>query len=326
MRVPRRPATLAALVCAVLLGAATACAGSVGPEELAAASGQLRGIEVSGAVGDPPVVRIDTPLAVDETRSRTVVAGTGGELYLDRVFMLQLTMFDARTGDETISTFDDGQTPLAVTDSSATLFPVLTQALVGQHQGSRVVVAATAEDTFGDDGAPQYGIEPGHPVVLVADVIAVPPTDVLAGPVGAPVAPAPGMPRLLVGEDGTPTGLRFRLEGEQLRRPDRLLVVPLVRGTGPPVQAEGLVTLDYLGQVWGESELFADTYPKEPVTVPLGAEGVVPAWDRALAGVPRGSRLLVVSPPELAFKETGSPPDIPGNATVAFVVDILGVS
>lgn len=320
----RRPPLLALALIALV--ATVACSGSVEQGELAEASGDLRGVEVSGTPGTAPVVRIETPLEVDSTRSRTVVAGTGAPLYLDRVFVLQLAMYDGRTGAKAVSTYDDGQTPLAVTDSGGTLFPVLTQALVGLRQGSRLVLAATAEDTFGDSGAPQYGIDPGDPVVLVADVLAVPPADVLTGPEGAAQQPPPGLPRLRPDGAPDPRGLTFRTHGRPLTRPDRLVVVPLVEGTGPRVRPRGLVTLDYLGQVWGAPRPFADTYPKEPVTVPLGTDGVLPAWDQALVGVRRGSRLLVLAPPSTAYGATGSPPDIPAGATLAYVIDVLGVS
>jgi peptidylprolyl isomerase len=298
----------------------------VDQDDLARASGQLRGVDVSGTPGEPPEVRIQTPLQVDTTRSRTVVAGSGAPLYLDRIFVLQLSMFDARTGRKAISTYDDGQAPLAVTDSAGSLFPALRDALVGLRQGSRLVMAATAEDTFGDTGAPQYGIAAGDPVVLVADVVAVPPKDVLTGPVGDAATPPADVPLLVLDEEGQPDGLRFRVHGAPLPRPDRLVVVPLVEGTGPQVRASGLVTLDYLGQVWGAREQFANTWLKEPVTVPLGVDGVLPAWDQALVGVRRGSRLLVLAPPELGYGDSGNPPDIPANATLAYVIDVLGVS
>lgn len=314
------------LVLAVILVAVAGCSGSVDQDDLARASGQLRGIEVSGTPGRPPQVRIQAPLEVDATRSRTVVAGTGAPLYLDRIFVLQLTMFDARTGRKAISTYDDGQAPLAVTDSAGSLFPALREALVGLRQGSRLVMVATADDTFGDTGAPQYGIAAGDPVVLVADVVAVPPKDVLTGPVGEDVAPARDVPQLLLDADGTPDRLRFRVDGGSVARPDRLVVVPLVKGTGPEVRASGLVTLDYLGQVWGSRAQFANTWLKEPVTVALGVDGVLPAWDQALVGVRRGSRLLVLAPPELAYGDSGNPPDVPAGATLAYVIDVLGVS
>lgn len=313
------------MLAALVAGLLTACGGGIDSDDLATASGQVPGVEVSGTPGRPPEIRFEPPLEVDETRSGVVVPGEGAPLYLDRLFMLQLTMVDGRTGKKAVSTYDPGQRPLAVTDSAENLFPVLRQALVGLHQGSRLVVVATGEDTFGSAGAPQYGIKAGDPVVLVADVIAVPPEDVLDGPEGAPAELPADAPQLRT-TDAQPAKLVFRRRGAALPAPDRLQIHTLVEGTGPPVERRGLVTLDYVGQVWGESTPFAATHDKEPVTVPLGVDGVVPAWDRALVGVPRGSRVLVVAPPSLGFGATGNPPDIPGNATLAYLIDVLGVS
>ena len=45
-----------------------------------------------------------------------------------------------------------------------------------------------------------------------------------------------------------------------------------------------------------------------------------------LVGVPRGSRVLVIAPPEFGYGEGGNPQaGIGGTDTLAFVVDILGV-
>lgn len=287
--------------------------------------GAISGIEVSGDPGRRPAVDVDADLAVDQTLIRTLEEGSGPTVALDEVFVIHLTIVNARTGETAVSTYDKGQTAMAVTDSDETLFPVLTRALVGQHQGSRVLVAATAEDTYGEAGAPQYGVRPGDPLVLVADVVAVPPEEVLAGAEGTPQPARPGVPRVAVVE-GTPTGLLFGVDGRPLPKPDRLVVVPLVQGDGPEVGQHDLVTLDYLGQVWGQAAQFANTYPGDPVTVALGADRVIPAWEQALVGQRRGSRLLVLTPPVLAFDSTGNPPDIPGDATLAYVIDVLGVS
>lgn len=287
--------------------------------------GRIAGIAVAGEPGSRPVVDVDGSLAVDETLIRTLQEGEGPAVSLDRVFVIHLTIVNGRTGEVAVSTYDKGQTAMAVTDSDETLFPVLTRALVGQHQGSRVVVAATAEDTYGESGAPQYDVRPGDPLVLVADIVAVPPDEVLDTAQGIPQPARPGLPRVAV-LDGVPHGIVFGGNDTSLPRPDRLVVVPLVVGDGPAVEAHDLVTIDYLGQVWGRPEQFANTYPTGPVTVALGADRVIPAWEQALVGVTRGSRVLVLTPPRLAFDTTGNPPDIPGDATLAYVIDVRGVS
>lgn len=287
--------------------------------------GEIGGIAVSGEPGSRPAVDVDRSLAVDETLIRTIEEGEGPTVSLDKVFVIHLTIVNGRTGEVAVSTYDKGQTAMAVTDSDETLFPVLTRALVGQHQGSRVVVAATAADTYGEAGAPQYDVRPGDPLVLVADVVAVPPDEVLEGAQGTPQSVRPGRPRVAV-LHGVPRGILFGVNGKTLPKPDRLVVVPLVVGDGPAVEAHDLVTIDYLGQVWGMPDQFASTYPTGPVTVALGADRVIPAWEQALVGVTRGSRVLVLTPPELAFDTTGNPPDIPGDATLAYVIDVRGVS
>lgn len=311
---------LVALCCVSVLSACSE-AGADAP----GAPVQVRGIDVVGPTDRPPQIDVQTPLKLDKTIIRTLVKGTGPAVTLDKVFVIQLTIVNGRTGDTAVSTYDEGRTPMAVTDSDSTLFPVLERALVGQPQGSRVLVAATPEDAYGDAGAPQYDIKPGDPLVLVADVIAVPSTTVLERPEGAVLIPPANVPQ--VAElDGEPTGIIFGIGDKVSPRPKDLVVIPLVQGSGEVVGPRDLVTLDYLGQTWGSAEQFANTYATGPVTVALGADRVITAWERALTGQRLGSRVLVLTPPDLAFAATGNPPGIPGNAALAYVIDILGVS
>ena len=106
--------------------------------------------------------------------------------------------------------------------------------------------------------------------------------------------------------------------------PTTVRVITLVRGTGPEVRDHSLVTLDFLGQEWGRPVPFSDTYFKEPALVPIGAGGSVAAWDQALVGVRRGSRVLVLAPPD--EKAAPSVVDFPDNVAIAWVIDVLGVS
>ena len=98
----------------------------------------------------------------------------------------------------------------------------------------------------------------------------------------------------------------------------------LREGTGPVLDGPHRIAADYLGQVWGQKTPFNDSYPKEPVNFTVGISGVIPAWDKALAGVKEGARVMLVAPPSAAYGAAGQGP-IPANATLVFVIDVLGV-
>ena len=184
-------------------------------------------------------------------------------------------------------------------------------------------MAASADDAYGDAGAPQYGIKPGDPLVMVADVVAVPPTKVLDGSRGrerqAARRPAD---RRRARRGGASAEVRAAPDPQAEEAGRGAARV----GTGPEARPDSLITIDYLGQLWKSRTRGRLDVRQGPTTVSLGTGNVIKAWDRALVGVPRGSRVLVLAPPSLAFQSTGQPPTIPTRtATLAYVIDVLGV-
>ena len=63
-----------------------------------------------------------------------------------------------------------------------------------------------------------------------------------------------------------------------------------------------------------------------PFTFQLGTGQVIQGWDRGLLGMQVGGRRVIVIPPELGYGANGSPPRIPGNATLLFEVELLSIS
>ena len=53
-------------------------------------------------------------------------------------------------------------------------------------------------------------------------------------------------------------------------------------------------------------------------------KGLIPAWDKVIPGLKRGSRVLIIAPPGDAYGARAQQ-GIPANSTLTFVVDVLGV-
>ena len=303
----------AIIAISVLALGATACgSGGTGEDKSVRES-----VTVSGAFGEALKIAVDAPLEVTESTSWVEEQGEGDTVGASATAILELTLANGRTGKTVVSTIDQGR-PLEV-ELGDQVFPSLNTALVGKPADSRVVVASTPDDAYGDSGSPQSGIEGGDSVVMVADILSTDPTSTLDGPTGETLTAPADAPKLKE-KDGVPVRFGFA----KARKPKKLTVIPLRKGTGPVIESPDRISADYLGQVWKAKAPFGSTYSKEPSQFSIGLSGVVPAWDKALDGQKEGARMMIISPPELAYGSTGQP-NIPANSTLVFVVDVLGV-
>ncbi|MFZ5846419.1 MAG: FKBP-type peptidyl-prolyl cis-trans isomerase [Actinomycetota bacterium] len=312
---------LVALTAVPLLLLGVAACGEA-DEPGSSASPALDGLEVTGEFGTAPTVKVDEALNLEETETEVLTSGDGNPVVEGEQAVLHLYVANGSTGEKALSTYDQ-KVPAAFQMAQGQLFQAVIDGVVGETVGSRVVVATPPEDAFGEQGNEQYGIGPEDDVVFVVDVMSVEPTEVLEAPEGEPATDLPkGLPTVEE-KDGAVTGISF--DGAAKKPAKELQVITLIEGEGPPARDASLVTFDYLGQVYGSDEVFDESYSTEPRTFPVGIGGLIQAWDQGLVDVKRGSRVLIIAPPEMAYGEQGSPPSIPGDSTLAFVVDVLGV-
>jgi peptidylprolyl isomerase len=107
--------------------------------------------------------------------------------------------------------------------------------------------------------------------------------------------------------------------------PSELEKKDLIVGTGKQAYAGDTVTVNYVGVLYeGGKEFDASWKRKEPFQFKLGSGQVIPGWDQGVRGMKVGGRRELVIPAELAYGKTGSPPTIPPNAPLVFVIDLLG--
>ncbi|RYE80332.1 MAG: hypothetical protein EOO74_02300 [Myxococcales bacterium] len=279
------------------------------------------GLKITGAFGKEPKVAFDkTPFSVKKSTDWEAIEGDGDKVAADDTVQVHVTLYNGKTGKKLVSTLDEGASALTTSKEQQNLFPVLLDAFAGHNIGSRVVVEAAPADAYGDQGNEQIGVAADTSVVMIADLIKK--VEILDAPKGETVTPKAGDPKLKLKGD-VPSGFDFT----GATKPNKLKVVTLIKGDGPKVEKGQSATVNYLGSVWGSQEVFDASYPRnQTFPVQVGAGGVIKAWDQGLEGVTVGSRILIIAPPSLAYGAQGSPPKIPKNATLVFVVDVLAAS
>jgi peptidylprolyl isomerase len=107
--------------------------------------------------------------------------------------------------------------------------------------------------------------------------------------------------------------------------PTVLTFQDLVAGTGATPTVSDTVEVQYVGAFYTTGKVFDASWTDNgPATFPLS--DVVPGFRDAIIGMKVGGRREIVIPPAYGYGTSGQPPTIPGNSTLVFVIDLLGVS
>jgi len=106
--------------------------------------------------------------------------------------------------------------------------------------------------------------------------------------------------------------------------PTRLVVKDIIKGTGPEAKVGGSVTVNYVGVLYhGGKEFDASWKRGEPATFSLEPGKLIAGWTQGIPGMKVGGRRELIIPAALAYGAKGSPPTIPPNAPLVFVIDLL---
>jgi hypothetical protein len=107
----------------------------------------------------------------------------------------------------------------------------------------------------------------------------------------------------------------------------QLVKQDLVPGTGKLALAGQTIVVNYVGVLCKTGKEFDSSWKRnQPFTTALTTGSVIAGWVQGIPGMRVGGRRELIIPPSLGYGKSGSPPTIPANATLVFVVDLLSVS
>lgn len=113
--------------------------------------------------------------------------------------------------------------------------------------------------------------------------------------------------------------------GAEIKSASGLRYTDLREGTGPTPQRGQTVTVHYVGTL-ENGKKFDSSYDRGvPADFRIGVGAVIKGWDEGLMSMKQGGKRRLVIPPNLGYGPQGRPPDIPGNSTLIFEVELLGV-
>ncbi|MEP6570654.1 MAG: FKBP-type peptidyl-prolyl cis-trans isomerase [Acidobacteriota bacterium] len=115
--------------------------------------------------------------------------------------------------------------------------------------------------------------------------------------------------------------------GSEVTTASGLKYTDTVVGTGATPQRGQTVTVHYTGTL-ENGKKFDSSYDHpgaKPTDFRIGVGAVIKGWDEGLMTMKVGGQRRLVIPGNLGYGAAGRPPNIPGNATLIFDVELLGL-
>jgi hypothetical protein len=273
-------------------------------------------VTATGKFGVAPTVDFPTPLYAKTTQRTELLAGHGALLHKGESATVEATILNGATGailQATTYGTDDG----SLVSIGPSGLNGLTLGLQCARVGSRVAIVASPKDSTNGQGNPNIGLTAADSLVLVIDIKA----GFMAKSDGVPQITPPQTPTVVLAPNGAPGII---LTGGAA--PTKLQIAVEKQGSGKKVAKDDYVVLKYTGMLWADKTIFDSNWTSDTATVLQMKSGVVvDGFAKGIIGQRVGSQVVIVAPPSAGYGAAGNGSNIPANATLVFVVDILGI-
>ncbi|MBO9578316.1 MAG: FKBP-type peptidyl-prolyl cis-trans isomerase [Microbacteriaceae bacterium] len=267
-------------------------------------------VTATGDFGAEVEAEFPTPLVSHDAHSVALLEAGDGPVIAPTDFVLgNSTFFDGATGGVI------AQLPAELRQLGSATGRLYFDAAACQTVGSRVALAASAAEFFGEDVATANGIDPDATLVGVFDIQQA----FISQAQGSDVPPLNGLPTVSRLANGRP-GLSFT----NAPAPTDLRIAPLIAGRGTKVQDGDTVLVHYTGVLWGSHKVFDSSW-EQGLPAQFQTGDGIEGFSKAVVGQTVGSQVLVAIPPAFGYGDN-PPSGIAPDDTLVFVIDILGTT
>ncbi|MFE7193543.1 FKBP-type peptidyl-prolyl cis-trans isomerase [Kitasatospora sp. NPDC057541] len=272
---------------------------------------------VTGDFGTKATIEVPADQADGNFVVKVLSEGNGAKVEKNSWTSVDYTGKDWNTGKDIPSSYDDKGKPQIFQAGTDALIPALDQAVIGKKAGSRLLVVAPPAAAFGAQGNPSMSIGAKDNLIFVIDIRnSNAPDAVVSGTVTPPPADFPQ-----VKDNGKKPADITPVPGAA--DPTELKSHVLIKGEGRKVEKGEKILVQYTGALYKDGKVFDSSLTRgQAFSFPLGGGQVIAGWDQGLEGQTIGSRVELVIPASLGYKDQAQN-EIPANSTLVFVVDIL---
>jgi peptidylprolyl isomerase len=104
-----------------------------------------------------------------------------------------------------------------------------------------------------------------------------------------------------------------------------LIYIITRHGTGALAKAGDTVSVHYTGTLTDGTKFDSSRDRGEPIEFPLGQGRVIKGWDEGISKLHVGDQAILIIPPTIGYGSRGAGDAIPPDATLIFIVELVGV-
>ena len=225
----------------LVTGLLSGCTTSLDEGEEEGITTDLNEVSVTGEQGKEPAIDVHAPFAITKTDRKVLVTGKGSLVSPGLRVTVDYVAVNGTDGRTFSKSFGTSSSTFTL-DANQTIKGMV-EGLSGLTVGSRVLIAVPPADAYGTQGNATAGIGPTDSLVFVVDINAA--QKVLKRATGKAVKPPASLPTVTLDEKtGEPS-----ISIPKGKAPSKLVVQPLIQGSGATVKKGQTITTHYTGVI-----------------------------------------------------------------------------